>query len=302
MTLHLFEYQYKEFSKPELSNLLYVLQNIEMPLLPILEDMQRTGVNINQNMLKQLYNKYSERLEKAKVVVYKEIDKHKEEIDKYRITHYNKKLDDPILISSPSQLSILFYDILHYKTKSGKGTGVHELEEINTDLTKALLEYRKMEKLIDAFLIALPKRIEPSTGKIHTSLNQYGAATGRFSSSNPNLQQIPSRGEAKEIRRLFGASPGNILMSSDFSQQEPRTLASLANDPKMIEAYMTGKDLYATMAADIYKLPYADCMEFYLDENGNKTDVTNPEGKKRRSATKSILLGILYRKRYSFCS
>lgn len=83
-------------------------------------------------------------------------------------------------------------------------------------------------------------------------------------------------------------------MSSDFSQQEPRTLASLANDQKMIEAYMTGKDLYATMASDIYKMSYADCMEFYLDENGKKTDKTNPEGKKRRSATKSILLGIMY--------
>ena len=88
-------------------------------------------------------------------------------------------MDDPILISSPAQLSILFYDILKYKTKAGKGTGVNELKEINTPLTLALLEYRKMEKLIDAFLVALPKRIEPSTGKIHTSLNQYGAATGK---------------------------------------------------------------------------------------------------------------------------
>ena len=79
-------------------------------------------------------------------------------------------------------------------------------------------------------------------------------------------------------------------MSSDFSQQEPRTLASLADDQKMINAYLSGRDLYATMASEIYKMPYEDCMEFYLDENGKKTDKTNPEGKKRRSATKSILL------------
>lgn len=79
-------------------------------------------------------------------------------------------------------------------------------------------------------------------------------------------------------------------MSSDFSQQEPRCLSSLANDEKMINAYKTGRDLYATMASEIYKMPYEDCMEFYLDENGKKTDKTNPEGKKRRSATKSILL------------
>ena len=93
---------------------------------------------------------------------------------------YNHKLDDPINLGSPSQLSTLFYNIIGYKTKSGKGTGVEDLEEINSDLTRALLEYRKMSKLIDAFLVALPKQIEPSTGKIHTYLNQYGAATGKI--------------------------------------------------------------------------------------------------------------------------
>ena len=294
MTLELYEYQVAKMNKPEFKGIKYVMENIEMPLLPILEDMQRTGVNINQGMLNDLYEKYSIKLDEAKVAVNAELDKVADDIKKYRLQHYDVKLDNPINISSPAQLSILFYQILGYKTKSGKGTGINELQEIDTPLTRALIDYRKMEKLIDAFLVALPKRIEPSTGKIHTNLNQYGAATGRFSSSNPNLQQIPSRGDAKELRRIFGASKGNILLSSDFSQQEPRTLASLANDQKMIEAYLTGKDLYATMAADIYKMPYADCMEFYLDENGKKTDKTNPEGKKRRSATKSILLGIMY--------
>lgn len=113
----------------------------------------------------------------------------------------------------------------------------------------------------------------------------------RFSSSDPNLQQIPSKGEGKELRRLFGASKGNILLSSDFSQQEPRTLASLANELNMIETYRQGKDLYATMAAEAFHKTYAECMEFVLDENGNKTDVVNPEGKKRRSAIKGVLLG-----------
>lgn len=207
MTLELYEYQKAQMDRPDFSGLKYVLENIEMPLLPILEDMNRTGVNINQTMLNEFYEKYSARLEKAKTTVYAELEKHKNEIDTFRQTHFNKKLDDPINISSPTQLGVLFYEILGYKTKAGKGTGMAELEEIGSPLTKALLEFRKMEKLIDAFLVALPKRIEPSTGKIHTSLNQYGAATGRFSSSNPNLQQIPSRGEAKELRRIFGASP-----------------------------------------------------------------------------------------------
>lgn len=170
MTYELYLYQKKQMDKPEFSGLKYVMENIEMPLLPILEDMNRYGVNINSAMLDEFYEKYSARLEKAKIEVYSEINKHKDEIDRYRQTHFNKKLDDPILISSPSQLSILFYEILGYKTKSGKGTGVAELEEIGSPLTKALLEYRKMEKLIDAFLIALPKRIEPYDNKIHTSL------------------------------------------------------------------------------------------------------------------------------------
>ena len=218
MTYDLFRYQYKKMNEHDMAGIKNVFENIEMPLLPILEDMQRNGVNLNQQMLKQLYDKYNEKLEKAKTIVYGEIDKYKNEIETYGVQHYDCKLDNPINLSSPTQLSILFYKIIGYKTKSGKGTGVHELQEINSPLTNALLENRKMEKLIDAFLVALPKQIEPYDNKIHTSLNQYGAATGRFSSSSPNLQQIPSKGEAKEIRRIFGASKGNILMSSDFSQ------------------------------------------------------------------------------------
>ena len=102
-----------------------------------------------------------------------EISIHEVKLHSYRIKHYDVKLDDPIKISSPSQLKVLFYNILKYKTKSGKGTGVADLEEINTPLTQALLEYRKMSKLIDAFLVSLPKKIEQKDGKIHTVLNQY---------------------------------------------------------------------------------------------------------------------------------
>lgn len=294
MTLKLYYYQRDVLNRPDMVGVKTVFETIEMPLIPVLVDMYRTGVNMNQQMIQELYNKYNERLERAKAEVYKEIEPYTDAINKYRIQNYNKKLDDPISISSPAQLSILFYDILKYKTKSGKGTGVHELEEINTPLTKALLEYRKMSKLIDAFLVALPKNIEPTTGKIHTSLNQYGAATGRFSSSSPNLQQIPSRGEAKEIRRIFGAGKGNVLLSSDFSQQEPRILAHLCGDENLIRTYAEGRDLYSTMAAQAFHTTYEDCLEFYLDENGKKTDKTNVEGKKRRSNIKGVLLGIMY--------
>ena len=288
MTLKLFKYQEQIYNKPEYKDLKNLLFNIEMPLLPILEDMERTGVNMNMGMIQKLYDKYESNLKIAEQKVYAEIEPYKQQIEEYKIKHYDKKLDDPILLSSPSQLSILFYDILGYKTKSGKGTGVTELQEIGSPLTLALLDYRKLSKIIDAFLVSLPKKVNSFDGKIHTSLNQLGAETGRFSSNSPNLQQIPSRGEAKELRRIFGASKGNIMLSSDFSQQEPRTLASLSGDEKMQEAYFSGKDLYSTMASEIYGVPYEECKEFRPD------GTTNPDGKKRRSSVKSILLGIMY--------
>ena len=218
MTYELYEYQKNLLNQKGYEGMKYVLEEIEMPLIPILSDMNWDGVNINMQMLKQLELKYRAKLEEAKVKVDAELSKYDEDVKEYRRKHYNAKIDFPVKVSSPVQLGILFYDIIGYKTKSGKGTGNGELQEINSPLTNALIEYRKMEKLIDAFLVALPKQIEKTDGKIHTSLNQNGAGTGRFSSSNPNLQQIPSRGEAKEIRRIFGASKGNILMSSDFSR------------------------------------------------------------------------------------
>ena len=172
MTLELFEYQFKKLSEPEFSGVKYVMENIEMPLLPILEDMQRTGVNLNMAMCEEFKEKYSIRLAEAEKRVYAEINKYKEKIDEYRMEHYNVKLDDPILLTSPAQLSILFYDIIGYKLKSGgRGTGRSELQEINTDLTKALLDFRGMQKLIDAFIVALPQRIDRGfDNKIHTSL------------------------------------------------------------------------------------------------------------------------------------
>ena len=149
---------------------------------------------------------------------YEEINKYKTQIDEYKITHPKNPLEDPINLKSEKQLSVLFYDIIGYKTKAGKGTGREILQEINDPLTKALLELRTLTKLIDAFIVSLPGFIEPTTGRIHTNLNQDGTETGRFSSSKPNLQQIPARNPiGKKIRQLFKASPGYVMMSSDFS-------------------------------------------------------------------------------------
>ena len=202
-----------------------------------------------------------------------------------------EQLSDPISMSSPTQLAILLYDILGCDAvdkDSPRSTGETALEALKKDvpLCDYLLERRGIVKLLDAFINSLPENVNPKTGKIHGSFNQYGAATGRFSSSEPNLQQIPSH--EKSIRMLFRADPGYVLVGSDFSQQEPRLLSFYSRDENMINAYKNGKDLYATIATGVYHMDYWDCMEHHEDGS------PNPEGKKRRASCKAILLGIMY--------
>ena len=122
-----------------------------------------------------------------------------------------------------------------------------------------ILEYRGVKKLLSTYVDSLPQLVNPVTGHIHTSYNQAVTATGRLSSANPNLQNIPSH--EKSIRMLFTASPGYVLVGSDFSQQEPRLLSQYSQDQNMINAYKEGKDLYATIASGVYNNTYWDNME-----------------------------------------
>ena len=152
-------------------------------------------------------------------------------------------------------------------------------------MAKVILEYREVKKLLTTYIDKLPECVGKD-GRIHCNFNQYGANTGRFSSSDPNLQNIPSHN--KDIRKMFIASEGYVLMSSDYSQQEPKVMTQMCGDPKMIDAYKHGKDLYAEIAALSFNTSYENCLEFRPD------GTTNPEGKSRRSQAKSILLGVLY--------
>lgn len=267
----------------------------------------------------------------------------------------SEQLTTPINIASPTQLAILLYDVLKTPVidkKSPRGTGEDILKEINLPICQLILEQRGLEKLLNTYIDNLPLMINKKTGRIHCQFNQYGAATGRFSSSNPNLQNIPSHN--KEIRLMFQArtddnhfidnSPGYyemsvdeqlytkdglknanelhvgdiiqddvvitnldineksvkiytngecklkvhtpyVLVGSDFSQQEPRLLSIYSGDKNMQQAYKDGKDLYATIASGVYHNDYWDNMEHHQDGSAN------PEGKKRRSNCKSLLLG-----------
>ena len=277
-----------DHEREDIRNMAWVFHNIEMPCVSVVCDMEDTGVNFDFDYQQELSVKYNKMLEEKKKAVYITIDKYKDDIAKYCRKHKDHKLDNPINIGSPTQLAVLLYDIMGMKSsdkRKPRGTGEEILEKMNNPVCKAILEYRTLSKLVSTYIDKLPDCVNPNDGRIHCKFNQYGADTGRFSSSDPNLQNIPSHN--KDIRKMFIASPGYVMMSSDYSQQEPKVMTQMCQDPKMIKAYQEGKDLYAEIAALSFNTTYENCLEFRAD------GTTNPDGKNRRSQAKSILLGVL---------
>lgn len=288
MTYKLFEHQKAFFEQPGNEQLYKLFKEVEVPLIQVTADMQRTGVDIDMELANKLKAEFTAKLEQITKNVNGEIDKYENAIVKYRMTHYNTKLQEPINFNSPDQLAILLYDIIGCdNSNKEKPRAVDEkaLKSINIPLTNAILEYRTVNKLLSTYIEAIPAKVESTTGRLHASFNQNGADTGRFSSSEPNLQNIPRDGG---IRCMFKATDGYYMVGADYSQQEPRVLAHLCQDENMINAYRTGKDLYSTMASLAFHVPYEDCKEFYPDGTVNK------EGKKRRSHIKGVVLGLMY--------
>lgn len=288
-----------------------VFHSIEMPMINVLFHMEKRGIKIDPDFMSELKVRFTAKMEQAEQKFLDEVEEYRNEIDdlEYRDYALFRKLATgqngkaTVSIGSSTQLAILLYDIIGLDAidhKKPRATGVEVLSQIDLPIAKIILEYRKFSKLVSTYL-DMDKFQANNDGRVHTNYNQNGARTGRLSSDKPNLQNIPVRtDEGKLIRQVFIASDNMYLVGSDFSQQEPRILAYMSNDASMIQAYKEGKDLYATIGASLYNLPYEDCLEFYLDENGNKkTDengvvLTYKEGKKRRSNVKSVLLGIMY--------
>ncbi len=308
-------YELYEFQKPYLTKGTYecdtkglervaeVFHNIEMPVIEVVFNMEVQGVDIDTELASKLKAEYTGYMTRAEEKFHTELNKLEPFINKLRVTSPAKyeKIKDGIDISSPQQLAILFYDVLGFVSpdnRKPRGTGEEILKSFQHPITDAILEYRAMAKLLSTYIDAIPEHISKRTGKLHANFNQYGAKTGRFSSSNPNLQNIPSQKKklsdgtvidaGHDIRQMFIAGEGQVIVGGDFSQQEPRCLAHMSGDESMIDAYKHGKDLYATMASKVYKVPYEDCLEFR--PNG----AVNPEGKARRTSMKPILLGIMY--------
>lgn len=215
---YLFQKQYlnNDTDREDMKQIYWVFKNIEMPIVKVVCDMEDTGVLFDSNYASELSEKYNKLLKEAEENCYKAIDVYKVNIEQYKASHKDHKLDDPINIASPTQLAILFYDILDIKPldkKSPRGTGVEILQKMDNDISKAILEYRGIAKLISTYIDKLPECVNPNDGRIHCKFNQYGAVTGRFSSNDPNLQNIPSHN--KDIRKMFIASNNEYLVTSD---------------------------------------------------------------------------------------
>lgn len=298
-TMDLYDYQVKVFAEPNMQKVYSLFKDIEMPVLDVVVDMEEYGVLIDKDYSNKLSIKYHSKHEEVLQKADSAMQAYYSRIDAYKQNHSECCIENPINLNSPKQLSELFYDVLQLDPvdkKSPRGTGEEILKHfannnICKDLCEAILEVREIEKLLSTYIDKLPNSTEED-GRIHCNFNQYGAKTGRFSSSDPNLQNIPSHN--KEIRKMFTAPEGRVFVGADFSQQEPVLTAALSNDVKMKDSFTRGRDIYATIASVSFNRSYEDCLEFYLDENGNKTNRTNKEGKEYRGNAKSIVLGILY--------
>lgn len=274
----------------ELQGPAWIFKNVEMPLVNVIVEMEDAGISFDKELAKELSVKYNNQLQEKTKEFYTECEKYVGDISEYNVRNPNK-LDILININSPTQLAILLYDIIGIEAvdkEASRGTGEEILLRIKHPLVKIILDYREIEKLLSTYIDKMAKIVNPKTGRIHCKFNQLGADTGRMSSSEPNMQNIPAKN--KEIRKMFTASEGYVLLSSDYSAQEPRLTAHMSKDVKMIDAYKKDKDLYVEIASIAYNLPYDECKEFR--EDGTK----NPDGKKRRGTAKVIVLGVCYGK------
>ena len=241
---------------------------IEMPLMPVLAEMEMNGVCLDTDSLSETSKQFTQRMLDIEQKIY-------------------ELAGEQFNIASPKQVGDILFGKMKIiekpkKTKTGQYvTSEDVLQQLRNkhEIVGLILDHRGLKKLIGTYIDALPKLINPRTGRIHTSFNQTVTATGRLSSSDPNLQNIPIRGEdGKEIRKAFVPEPGCLFFSADYSQIELRVMAHLSDDANMIKVFQEGKDLHAATAANIYKKPIEE--------------VTRDERTKSKRANFGIIYGI----------
>jgi DNA polymerase I len=243
-----------------------VYQKIDLPLAAVLADIERVGIRVDRK-----------ELDKMSLSMEKEVRRLEKEIWKLAGSEFN--------VNSPTQLAEILFDKLNLQPNARRGkakarsTAVDILEELSAQhpLPAKIIEYREIAKLKSTYVDALPKLIHPETGRLHTSFSQTGTATGRLSSSDPNLQNIPIRSElGREIRAAFVAEKGKLLLSADYSQIELRIMAHFSKDPVLVDAFRNGEDIHARTAQEVFGVgPLAQTAE-------------------HRRAAKAINFGIIY--------
>ena len=228
-----------------------LFRHVEMPLAPIIVDMQRNGVALEKGMLHEMARDINEQLHQLETQVYNDAGR-------------------PFNINSPQQLSQLLFEELKLGPTKRTRTGAYTTDAQALEALKGhhpvidgILEYRQLSKLKGTYVDALPELINKDTHRIHTSFNQVGSATGRMSSSDPNLQNIPIRTElGRQVRRAFIAPKVNgeqwRLLSADYSQIELRVLAHLSEDPALLQAFRNGEDIHTATASQMFDVPFAD--------------------------------------------
>ena len=272
--------------KAHLEAISRLIWDIEMPMVKVCQNMHRTGMYIDKNVANALKKRYREDYNKE---MKKLQDMVQEIIDNSTVSYSGKRpftRGSDFNPGSPPQVKYLVYDLLQVPKGNSSGTGKEVLNEINLPVTNQILKVRSLSVLINTFVDKLPNSVARD-GRIHGQFKQIGADTGRMSSAEPNLQNIPSH--AVDIRHMFRATPGYVMLGSDFSQQEPKLTAFVGDIKEMCEGFAHGKDAYALIASVSFNMPYEKCLEFHPD-----THEYQPDGKARRSEAKSILLGVLY--------
>ncbi|WP_289287225.1 DNA polymerase I [uncultured Duncaniella sp.] len=245
-----------------------LLDEVELPLIRVLAEMEYTGVRIDSTVLTDLSARLKQQVRAMEEEAY-------------------EMAGGPFNIGSPAQVGMVLFDRMKIDPKAKKtargsySTTEQILEKYapKVPVVSLILKIRRLKKLIATYLDALPGMVNPKTGKIHTSYNQTVTATGRISSTNPNLQNIPIRtDDGREIRRAFIADPGDMIMSADYSQIELRLIADLSADKDMIEGFLSGDDIHRITASKIYGIPLAE--------------VTDDQRRRAKTANFGIIYGI----------
>ncbi|MEE3327841.1 MAG: DNA polymerase I, partial [Myxococcota bacterium] len=248
----------------ETDGLMELYRDLELPLTDVLARMEEAGVRVDEERLAALGVEYKGKLEAIETEIY-------------------SLAGEKFLISSPKQLQVILFEKLGLpaikKTKTGYSTSESVLEQLRDqhDLPGLILDYRKLAKLMSTYIDALPRLVSEETGRIHPRFHQLGAATGRLSASNPNVQNIPIRGdEGARIREAFVPREGRVMLSADYSQVELRILAHYAQDETLIKAFKEGDDIHRLTAAEVW---------------GVRPEDVSPE---ERARAKAVNFGIIY--------